>query len=374
MLSSIFTLQNSNWYYISFAAALFVWCSINWTYRYLVVYHNEINVQQNSQNCAKFNSIPNYGDRLNDTFLMGQFNYFSNHTSVWTKKWSDTKTFDGIIVAMPKSEILIGNDSVLFLPYPKENGFVSPYTNIGKVIRKNNNIGGLLYVHDDLMITKSILKMVRGSAWIISDEHQMKGGRKDANQIIRLYENGEFYLNSTRKNISGEMIRLYDNGTIFVNKSMSKQISFVRWPMCKNSFLSMYSDPMLDPYRKDSVKKGRYLKSIDLKFGQSDMLYMSIDSKDKRDAILELIDLFSEHKLFLDCAIATLVSMTRQRFNIEVYDAPLCTSWSYGNVRNDPKLMVQECITRKDVKFEIFHPIKIGQFSNWTHYFDAFLS
>ena len=338
------------------------------------MYHNEINVQQNSQNCAKFNSIPNYGDRLNDTFLMGQFNYFSNHTSVWTKKWSDTKTFDGIIVAMPKSEILIGNDSVLFLPYPKENGFVSPYTNIGKVIRKNNNIGGLLYVHDDLMITKSILKMVRGSAWIISDEHQMKGGRKDANQIIRLYENVEFYLNSTRKNISGEMIRLYDNGTIFVNKSMSKQISFLRWPMCKNSFLSMYSDPRLDPYRKDSVKNGRYLKSIDLKFGQSDMLYMSIDSKVKRDAILELIDLFSEHKLFLDCAIATLVSMTRQRFNIEVYDAPLCTSWSYGNVRNDPKLMVQECITRKDVKFEIFHPIKIGRFSNWTHYFDAFLS
>ena len=127
-------------------------------------------------------------------------------------------------------------------------------------------------------------------------------------------------------------------------------------------------------YWKDSLKNGRRLKSIDLKFGQFDMLFMSIDSKDKRDAILELIYLFWEHKLFLDCAIATLVSMMMQRCNIDIHDAPLCTSWNYGNVRNNAKIMVQECINRKGVKFGIFVPIKIGLFSNWTHYLDVFLS
>ena len=136
----------------------------------------------------------------------------------------------------------------------------------------------------------------------------------------------------------------------------------------------MYNDPRLDPYRQQFSLNGKVLSAIDFRFGQSDMLYLSIQSTEERNAILELIDLFAEHDLFLDCAISTLVLMMQQRFKIETYYAPLCTSWDYNKVRHNPPLLISKCKRRRDVNFELFHPVKISKISSWPTYFNNLMS
>ena len=133
---------------------------------------------------------------FNTTILLGQFNYKSNKLKEWSDCWLKTQRFDKIMIAVPNNTSNVRNEMIDLISYRGDNGFVSPYTNIGKVIRKNPNVKSLLYVHDDLLISKSILDKVGKTEWIISDEHQIEGlKRLDADQVIRLYENGNFFLN-----------------------------------------------------------------------------------------------------------------------------------------------------------------------------------
>ena len=111
---------------------------------------------------------------FNSTILLGQFNYKSNHLKEWSECWLKTKSFDKIIIAVPNSTSDIRNEMIDLISYRDDKGYVSPYNNIGKVIRKNQYVKSLLYVHDDLLISKSILDKVGRTEWIISDEHQMK--------------------------------------------------------------------------------------------------------------------------------------------------------------------------------------------------------
>ena len=104
------------------------------------------------------------------------------------------------------------------------------------------------------------------------------------------------------------------------------------------------------------------------------MFYLNIQTAEQRIAILEIIDLFTEHELFLDCAISTLALLMQQRFKIETYYAPLCTSWDYSKVRKNPEMLVNRCLRIKDAKFELFHPMKISKINNWSKYSNQLLS
>ena len=221
-------------------------------------------------------------------------------------------------------------------------------------------------------MTGSALQKIGGTEWVISDEHRYKNNRKDAGQLIRLYDNGTFFLNCTRINKAGQMVRLYNNGSFFLNGN-EKQISLTRWQLCRRPFQNMYTDPRLNPYRHRHFETKNAHTSIDLKFKQSDMLYVSFQSTEQRDALIDLINLFAKHKLFLDCAIPTMVSMMQERFKIKVHNALLCTSWEYYTIRNNPSRLIQECLAR-DANFELFHPIKIGRVGNWSKYFNFLLS
>jgi hypothetical protein len=307
-----------------------------------------------------------------DTILMGQFNYPSNHTGLWSRIWNETKAFAGVAIAIPNQTLIETPKDIHFMTYQQDNGFVSPYFNLGTLLQKNPNVRRLLYVHDDLLITGSILQKIGGVKWIISDEHRYKGSRKDAGQVIRLYDNGTFFLNCTRMNKAGQIIQIFNNGS-FILHGNANRISLLRWQLCRRPFQKMYTNPILDPYRHRHYDTKHPYTSIDFKFGQSDMLYLALQSTEERDALIELINLFAKHKLFLDCAIPTMVSMMQERFKIKVYNAPLCTSWEYGRIRNNPSKLIQECLSR-DANFELFHPIKIGKVGNWSEYFDYVLS
>ena len=313
-----------------------------------------------------------YRSTAKDTILMGQFNYPSHRTGLWSRTWNKTKKFTEIAIAIPNKTLVEYKKDVRFITYQQDNGFVSPYFNIGALLQKNPNVRRVLYVHDDLLMTGSALQKVGGVKWIVSDEHMYKGSRKDAGQVISLYNNGTFFLNCTRMNKAGQIVRLYNNGSFFLNGN-AKQISLLRWQLCRKPFQRMYADPILDPYRHRHFDTKNLYTSIDITFRQSDMLYLDLQSTEQRDALVKLINLFAKHKLFLDCAISTMVSMMQERFKIKVHKAPLCTSWEYGRIRNNPSKLIQECLTR-DGNFELFHPIKIGPVGNWSEYFDYLLS
>ena len=137
---------------------------------------------------------------------------------------------------------------------------------------------------------------------------------------------------------------------------------------CSETFNKMFDDSRLKPYlQKD--KEG--ILYFTFKYGQSDMLYLNIVSQKQRNELLVILDLFVEYRLFLECAIPTLVYMMQKMFDIRVHHSPLCTSWNYTGLRNQPSEMIKNCAENKDVKFELFHPIKMSKsLDNWKNNFE----
>ena len=97
------------------------------------------------------------------------------------------------------------------------------------------------------------------------------------------------------------------------------------------------------------------------------MLYVFLPNSEQRTSFLSLLELFSENKLFLECAIPTAISMMQERFDIKIHSASLCTDW--GSLRSKPKEMIEKC-SKEGAKYESYHPIKISFNRDWTQYFD----
>ena len=103
-----------------------------------------------------------------------------------------------------------------------------------------------------------------------------------------------------------------------------------------------------------------------MKKGQSDMLYAYLPREQKL-AFLNLLELFSEYKLFLECAIPTAVLMMQEKYDIRLKSIPLCTFWN--GFRGKPKEMIKKC--GKDIVIHgASHPIKISFDHDWVQHFN----
>ena len=278
-------------------------------------------------------------DPFSSVILMGQFNYIQSNKNIST--WSDTwaRYIKNIVIATPINTPKVDLKFGRYMLYEGDKGYFSPYINMGRVIRDNENIQGILYVHDDLMISGSTLRRIGGSEWISSDFD------KNNNSII-VYKNGTFASNS-RDIFSGHKYF---------------RTSWPAWTQCHSNLTNMFNDQRINPYLSEATSDNPYLTA---RFGQSDMLYAFFSTTEQRNAFLELLDLFAEHNLFLECAIPTLVSMMKKRFGIEVHTAKLCTDWH--DLRGHLG-MIKKC--QKDGDYELFHPIKLNRHRDWSHYFD----
>ena len=276
-------------------------------------------------------------DRFSNIVLMGQFNYINNNISTWSDTWS--QYFKNIVIAAPKNtskqELKFGK----YMFYESDKGYFSPYVNMARVIKENEDIRGLLYVHDDLLISSSILRKIGGAEWILTDYD------KNDNSI-KVYQNGSFISNHSQ---------------IFSGHKYFRK-AWPAWKQCHGNLTNMFNDQRLTPYLSESKSGNPYLTA---RFGPSDMLYTFFSSKEHKNAYLEIMDMFTEHDLFLECAIPTAVSMMNKRFGIKVHSALLCTDWH--NLRGNVK-MIKKCV--KEGSYEVFHPIKISQHQNWRNYFD----
>ena len=276
-------------------------------------------------------------DRFSDIVLMGQFNYINNNISTWSDTWS--QFFKNIVIAAPqdtpKQELKLGN----YMFYESDKGYFSPYVNMARVIKENEGIRGLLYVHDDLLISGSILRKIGGTEWILTDYDK-------SDNLIKVYQNGSFISN---------------NRQIFSGHKYFRK-AWPAWKQCHGNLTNMFDDQRITPYLSEPKSANPYLTA---RFGPSDMLYTFFSSTEHKNAYLEIMDMFTEHDLFLECAIPTAVSMMNERFGIKVHSAVLCTDWH--NLRGNAK-MIKKCV--KEGRYEVFHPIKISQHRNWRNYFD----
>ena len=100
------------------------------------------------------------------------------------------------------------------------------------------------------------------------------------------------------------------------------------------------------------------------------MLYLTLLNLEQRIQLVNILELFSKHSLFLECAIPTAVFWMKRRFEIEVYNANLCTDW--GSLRGRPGPLIEHC-NNEGSTYDAYHPIKIGRTDNWRDYFKAII-
>lgn len=290
-------------------------------------------------------------NRNSVVILLGQFNYIFDELFLWNEKWRQTNKFTKTILAIPKRKKKLNQNESLYqkIYHRPDDGYVSPYANIARVIKEHKNPNlSILYVHDDLMVTGSLLEKIGGNEWIVEDDFEGK----------------------TNKNESGVLIKLYENRNFIIYKKLLQTLD---WRMivideCIDTFLKIFHDPRLKFYKQTDKDGSSYLN---FKYGQADMLYLIVESDKQRNEILKILDLFRENKLFLECAIPTMVHMMQQRFGIKVYNAPLCTSWNYSGTRNNPKQMIENCLRNENFEFEVFHPVKMSQsIESWKQHFN----
>ena len=112
------------------------------------------------------------------TIVMGQFNYASKNLSTWKNSWSKVVGKNDIVLAIPKEDIGVYS---LFGVYPLigkhkfyngDNGYYSPYINMKDIIKETRYLRGILYVHDDMILTSSVLQKVGGNEWIATNSHK----------------------------------------------------------------------------------------------------------------------------------------------------------------------------------------------------------
>ena len=274
--------------------------------------------------------------------MMGQFNYHltSIDISTWIDAWSKVIETKDIIMAVTDCEShdypIINSSS--YLCYKSDSGYYSPYINIAKVMKKSDT-SGILYIHDDMLITSSLRKKLGKSSWVITSDIGSQ---------------------------SHDIIKIYKNGTVSTNDTFHKQ--WPHWNGCLGSFIEIINDPDMSVFLHASNSEAAFIHA---KFGQSDLLYAYFPNNLQKEYFINILGLFAKHKLFLECALPTAVLVMKERFGIQTYDAHLCTSWDYGGARSDPDKLIQNCDEEKGHHhYEAYHPIKLSRNSNWSLYFD----
>ena len=287
--------------------------------------------------------------------LLGQFNYMSKNVSLWIDAWSKVINRNKIVVAAPchipelpvcplRPYPTISPSKYLFYVY--DGGQYSPYINIAKVIKEEENIYGILYVHDDLLLHRYILEKIGGNEWIVSGSIE-------------------------------QVITFYENSMIVSNQNLSKILQWLQWNKCSTSFTKMFHDERLQPYRhrtKILYRNGEFIDYLymNVTMGQSDMLYAVFPNFELKQSFLNLLEVFAEYDLMLECAIPTAVSMMQERFGIKLHNTPLCTHWK--ELRDMPKEMIENCkreMKHKNIeKYGAYHPIKMGLNNDWMYYFE----
>ena len=314
----------------------------------------------------------------NDYLVMGQFNYelASNDISTWVDSWSKVVESQNIIVAVPNCEsedypeMKFSSYLCYVHQWPKYDlgrGWFTPYINIAKVLKASEK-KGILYVHDDMVITSSLRKKLGESTWFIA---------LPSHAVIKIYKNGttsslkECEIMQNKHIVKLPKCRKMQDNYYWTGK-MGIDDGKVNYPPksnpefegCHKTFINIMNDPDVSPFLQESNTDGAFINVI---YGQADLLYAFFNNSVEKKYFINLLDLFAKHRLFLECAIPTAALMMKEKFGVNIYYPKLCTRWD--KYRTDIKSLVKYC-EEKNHDHEAYHPIKLSKASNWSFYFE----
>ena len=330
-------------------------------------YH--IKVSNDGLMMASNTKIKEFGPIACNVTLMGQFNSKSKHISTWINIWS--KHIKDIVIATPEGTSIEAQTCrglrcrIMF--FKDDRGRLSPYSNILRVLKEDNSVNSLLYVHDDLLITGSTLRRIIGRhEWIstmnlsalLSDiKYNYRNSDSESDNIITLYRNGTSFARDRNWNVDTWGWWGWDP------IPWAKNIK-----CCRNKFMDMFNDTVVEPYLQKSKEDDEDF--INVSIGQADMLYLNLQSSEQRLWLINIFELFEKHSMMVECAIPTAVFWMKTRFGIEVHNANLCTAWD--GLRDKPGQMIKRC-NNKGI-YDAFHPVKMGLSSgSWNDYFNAII-
>lgn len=262
---------------------------------------------------------------VNKLAIMVQYNWVTpvERIDMIAQKWSEFLT-PHVISAIPNtgSKLLHPN----YYYYTQDRGYFSPYLNLAWAAKKNKKKGfqGLLYVHDDMLLTSVMAKTLQNvtpNTWLVSHEY------KQIHKAQKL-KNGKFLWNEEPKWWS-------------------------RWEQCKNSFNTIFKDPKFLKFFPSNT-------TMTIIIGQSDFAYIDLTNSEALNTFFTLVKIFNDHKTFLECALPTLIFYTQLLSPlIKVKSIRLCTSWE----KNRNNFLTWECMNNI-TKIDAIHPVKGQAFLN----------
>ena len=128
-------------------------------------------------------------------------------------------------------------------------------------MKENSNVRALLYVHDDMLITSSLWENIGRTTWVV------------ATQFWWGYD----------------VIKLYKNGMISTDNTLIQ--SWPSWNGCHEAFNKILDDKDISPYLHESETEDSF---INVRFGQSDMLYSYFFNLAQKEYFWILLKLFSK--------------------------------------------------------------------------------
>jgi len=290
-----------------------------------------------------------YSLPLASTTLLIHFNYNTNleQSEQSVNMWSQLCPESNIILALPHTDSAAAhggnnegvgavypipekaNATVRTIRYVSDKGFYSPLYNIIKVIQESTKTNGVLYVHDDMLLSASLLSEIETTDnWVATVE-------ADTSVVpFQWLRNGTF---------AGPL----------------PPDSWWWKTRCMSKFSELARDPRMHRFWGDKT-------SLDLKVGPSDMLYVNTRNRTQMHEFTAILDIFAHHQLFLECALPSAVAIMQQNHAVRVRLVKLCTTWKTDD-RNNPDKW--PCIG--DKTYSAFHPVKQRMKNNqWAARFE----
>jgi len=264
--------------------------------------------------------------------LLGQFNWNTAQSQVseWVRMWSQVFPVSNAMLAIPQDRTVFHHNTVQreavpeFVRYIPDKGFYTPMLNLIYAIQESPTTQGVLYVHDDMILSSALLTHIGTEKWVATFNPE-------------------------------DTFRWLRDGTFTGNTPPS---SWVWWGRdCVSPLQNIASDPEMDQFWGDNG-------SLPVAWGQSDMLYVNTTNRAQMAAFTALLNIFARHKLFLECAIPSAVAIMQEKYAVRVHWAVLCTNWGFKR----PYPSMWPCID--NTHHEAFHPIKPSD-GMWSHYFQT---
>jgi hypothetical protein len=310
--------------------------------------------------------------RYHNVLLQGQFNFETSGDLVegWVEAYS--KYFSNVIVVGPfsqKTQAELKEKKVSFRIGREDKGMISPYENLMTTLlefKSHPVIQGVLSVHDDALL--NLTDFANGTYPFPTDD--IIGTFKTQKEIDDYWTYSISATKTGRWKRKDEIIEvIYSRGS-HQFKSIDEfrgNVSGGGW-MRFGSCLSAHTEMLLDPDFFNAYGSSQRASLETPGQGQSDVLFVPTKHA---DAFVHEARPHVAHKVFLECAVPTIVHRLVSNASAVSRRVALCTTFDLRIRTKNETLMISNCLKRRNYTgngYGVYHPFKIGKsgVENWT--------